>query len=75
MRSADSILVVGGGVVGCEIMGELVAHYPNKRLALCQRGNRLLPVFAGKAHTLADRFFKERNVTIHYNSSYKPNSS
>ena len=75
MKAANSILVVGGGVVGVEIMGELVSSYPTKKLGLCQRGNRLLSVYSQKAHTLADRFFRERNVNLHYNSTYKKDSA
>jgi len=52
-------------------MGELTHSYPEKTLGLSLRGNRLLPKYSIKAHNLADRYFREKNVQIHYNSEYK----
>lgn len=43
VTEAKSILLAGAGIVGLEIMGELVHKYPNgeKKLGICLRGNRL----------------------------------
>eukprot|EP00347_Sterkiella_histriomuscorum_P018915 403343682 len=74
IRNAKSILVAGANVVGIELMGEIVHAYPEKKLGLCLRGNRLLPVLTQKAHNLVHGFLQERNVQIHYNSPYDPNN-
>eukprot|EP00347_Sterkiella_histriomuscorum_P014384 403361073 len=75
IRNAKSILVAGAGVVGVELLGEIVHAFPDKKLGLCLRGNRLLPALPQKAHNLVDQFFTARKVQIHYNSPYDPNSS
>jgi NADH dehydrogenase FAD-containing subunit len=75
VKNASSILCVGAGVVGIEMMGELVHAYPEKKLGICLRGNRILPVYSHKAHNIVDRFFKERNVALHYNSPYSPTNA
>ena len=46
VKQARSILVVGAGVVGIELLGELVHTHPEKKLGICLRGNRMLPLYA-----------------------------
>lgn len=64
--------MAGAGQVGIELLGELVAVFPNgtKKLGLCLRGNRLLPSMPDKVHRIAENFFRERGVEIFYNTPY-----
>jgi apoptosis-inducing factor 2 len=44
VNNAKSILVAGGGIVGCEVAGELaVAFGKDKKIGICYRGENLLP--------------------------------
>lgn len=59
IKRAESVLVVGGGAVGVEVMGELVHHYSQKekdgkvtlkkRFGLVTRSHTLLSYFHPKA--------------------------
>lgn len=70
MKSADSILVVGAGVVGLEQIGELdYAFNGQKKLGICLKGDRLLPTLPIKAGQLAETYLKKRGVNIHYNTA------
>lgn len=58
MKAAKSILVVGAGIVGVELIGELVNKYPKgaKKIGLCLRGDRILPAAPPKAGRLAHQY-------------------
>jgi NADH dehydrogenase FAD-containing subunit len=52
VKNANSILVAGGGVVGVELVGELAVKYAatkEKKVAICVKGDRLLPGLPRKA--------------------------
>ena len=38
IKKAESVLVIGGGPVGCELAGELAYHHPGKRVTLLHAG-------------------------------------
>lgn len=42
IKDSKSILVIGGGPVGIEMVGELKTYYPNKRVMLIHNGDELL---------------------------------
>lgn len=42
LSSAESVLVIGGGVVGVEFAGEIASAFPNKDITLAHTKNRLL---------------------------------
>jgi NADH dehydrogenase FAD-containing subunit len=70
-QESKSILVVGSGIAGVEILGELVDKWgDSKKLGICIKGNRFLPHSHPKCHPIAERFFTERKVNIHYNTAY-----
>ena len=71
MKSAKSILVVGAGLVGLEMIGELAYGCKGqKKLGICTRGNRLLPHLPPKAGVLAEAYLKQNDVKIHYNTAF-----
>ncbi|TMW60855.1 hypothetical protein Poli38472_000897 [Pythium oligandrum] len=49
---AKKILVVGGGSVGCEIAGDIAAHFPEKKVTIIDGHDRLL-----SANNLLEKFF------------------
>jgi NADH dehydrogenase FAD-containing subunit len=43
VKSAKSVLVAGGGIVGCEVVGELLYTYGNeKKIGICLKGEKLV---------------------------------
>ncbi|EPS72697.1 hypothetical protein M569_02057, partial [Genlisea aurea] len=49
IRSADSILVVGGGPSGVELAAEIIVDFPDKKVTLVHRGSRLMEFIGEKA--------------------------
>jgi pyruvate/2-oxoglutarate dehydrogenase complex dihydrolipoamide dehydrogenase (E3) component len=69
VADAKTILVLGGGIVGVELAGEIAFHpdAANKNITLAVRGQRLLNQLPEDAHKAADSFLKTKNVEIQYN--------
>ena len=69
VADAKSILILGGGIVGVELAGEIAFHpdAANKKISLGLRGQRLLNQLPEDAHKAADSFLKTKNVEIQYN--------
>jgi apoptosis-inducing factor 2 len=43
VKNAKSVLVAGGGIVGCEVAGELaVAYGREKKIGICLRGDKFM---------------------------------
>ncbi len=43
VENAKSILIAGGGIVGCEVAGELAVTFgKEKKIGICYRGEKLL---------------------------------
>jgi NADH dehydrogenase FAD-containing subunit len=73
IQEAKSILVVGSGVVGVQLVGELAVEYAQKglkKVALLSRSTKLLNTLPTKAGKLADKFLREHNVQVMYNTNY-----
>lgn len=72
VKAAKNIAVVGGGIVGVELVGEIAFHpqASEKKIHLIVSGDKLLKQVHTDAHGHADKFLKEKNVTIHYNTKY-----
>ena len=69
VADAKSILILGGGIVGVELAGEIAFHpdAANKKITLAVRGQRLLNQLPEDAHKAADSFLKTKIVEIQYN--------
>ncbi|CDW86381.1 pyridine nucleotide-disulphide oxidoreductase family protein [Stylonychia lemnae] len=84
IKRANSILVVGAGPVGVEIIGELV-HANNqiqpdlngiiqkKRLGIVGHGEKVLPNFVPKAQEYAQQFMTKNGVEIYMNTHFDEN--
>lgn len=42
LKQSKKILIIGGGLVGVELAGEIVDHYPSKEVTIIQSGDKLL---------------------------------
>jgi NADH dehydrogenase FAD-containing subunit len=63
MKAASSILCVGAGPTGLETASYLKEYYPNKRIGICQRGQKLLPAFPN-AHSVLMESFKKLDIKV-----------
>jgi len=63
-RSAAGYLVIGGGLVGVELAGELAAFAPGKPVRLAHRGPRLVENLAPKASALALEHLRQLGVKV-----------
>jgi NADH dehydrogenase FAD-containing subunit len=42
IKSAESVLIIGGGPTGVELAAEIAVDYPDKKVTIVHRGSRLL---------------------------------
>lgn len=75
IKSANSILIIGGGPTGVELAGELVVDFPDKKVTLVHRGSRLLEFIGAKASKKALDWLASRKVEVLLNQSVDINSS
>ncbi|CAN0918116.1 Apoptosis-inducing factor homolog A [Linum grandiflorum] len=64
IKSAKSILIVGGGPTGVELAGEIAVDYPVKEVTLVHNGSRLLEFIGPKAGDKALKWLKSRKVEV-----------
>ncbi len=63
-RKAKRIAIIGGGIVGVELAGELVEKYPEKSITLIHANSELMERTPKKAREYARRFLTEKGVRI-----------
>jgi apoptosis-inducing factor 2 len=64
MKHSRSILIVGGGLVGVELAGELICKYPRKLITLITRGDRLASRSPLKASRFMERYLQSLGVHV-----------
>lgn len=64
IKSASSILIVGGGPTGVELAGEIATDFPDKKITLVHKGPRLLEFIGLKASTKAMKWLKSKKVEV-----------
>ncbi|CAI9091404.1 OLC1v1026430C1 [Oldenlandia corymbosa var. corymbosa] len=64
IRSANSILIVGGGPTGVELAAEIAVDFPGKKVTLVHRGSRLLEFIGEKASRKALDWLVSKNVEV-----------
>ncbi|KAK7342052.1 hypothetical protein VNO80_24994 [Phaseolus coccineus] len=64
IRSARSILIIGGGPTGVELAGEIAVDFPNKKVTLVHKGSRLLEFIGEKAGNKTLKWLKSKNVVV-----------
>lgn len=75
IKSAHSILIVGGGPTGVELAGEIAVDFPDKRVTLVHRGSRLLEFVGPKAADKTLDWLKSKNIEVKLKESVDLNSS
>lgn len=71
LKSATNVLIMGGGVVGVELAGEIAYAMPNTKVTLAHNSDTLLDGFKVKAQTKAVKHLTELGVNIEFNSYYQ----
>ncbi|GMN60999.1 hypothetical protein TIFTF001_030081 [Ficus carica] len=64
IKSADSILIVGGGPTGVELSAEIATDFPGKKVTLVHRGSRLLEFVGSKASRKALNWLISKKVEV-----------
>jgi len=67
LASAQEVLIIGGGIVGVELAGEIVGKYPNKNVTIVHSKDRLLERNTPRVSKYAQRFLEKRKVKIIFN--------
>lgn len=71
LKLAKSVLVIGGGVVGVELSGEIVSAFPNKTVTLSHGSETLLDGFKSKAQVKAKEQLAKQGVLFEFNRRYQ----
>ncbi|XP_058109057.1 uncharacterized protein LOC131252415 [Magnolia sinica] len=64
IKSAKSILIIGGGPTGVELAGEIAVDFPEKKVTLVHRGQRLLDFIEPKASVKALYWLMSKKVEV-----------
>lgn len=67
IHHAESILIIGGGLVGVELAAEIVDHYPDKKITIVHSRATLIDRNHPRSIHSAQQFLKKKGVTIIYN--------
>lgn len=71
LKSAKKVLIIGGGIVGVELAGEIAYSMPNIQLTLAHNHNELLNGFKTKAQKESLKQLTDLGVKVVFNSRYK----
>ena len=75
LKTAKKVMVIGGGVVGVELAGEIAYAMPNTQVSLAHNSDVLLNGFKPKAQQKSLQQLEALNVKILFNSRYAKTSS
>lgn len=64
IKSANTILIVGGGPTGVELAAEIAVDFPEKNLKLIHRGSRLMEFIGFKASQKALDWLTSKKVEV-----------
>ncbi len=71
LAKANKVLIIGGGIVGVELAGEVADAHPHKTVVLAHNTQTLLDNFKPKAQRVATEQLKNLGVQIEYNRHYQ----
>ncbi|XP_028808346.1 apoptosis-inducing factor homolog A-like [Neltuma alba] len=74
IKSARSVLIIGGGPTGVELAGEIAVDFPEKKVTLVHKGPRLLEFIGTKASRKTMKWLKSRKVEVKLEQSVNLNS-
>jgi NADH dehydrogenase FAD-containing subunit len=69
IKSARSILIVGGGPTGVELAAEIAVDFPDKKVTIVHKGSRLLEYIGPKASRKTLKWLKSRKVDVKLDQS------
>ncbi|KAK6247438.1 hypothetical protein QUC31_019003 [Theobroma cacao] len=75
IQSAHSILIIGGGPTGVELAGEIATDFPEKKVTLVHKGQRLLEFIGLKAADKSLRWLRSRKVEVKLEQAVDLNST
>lgn len=64
LEKADSVLIIGGGLVGVELAAEICTHYKDKEITICHSHDGLIERNHPKARRYVENFLKKHGVKI-----------
>ncbi|MEK6873625.1 MAG: FAD-dependent oxidoreductase [Nanoarchaeota archaeon] len=76
LEKSHEIVIIGGGIVGIELAGEITSKYPNKGITIIHKNDKLIERNHAKAISYADKFLRKKGVKFIFNEnaiSYKKN--
>lgn len=71
LQAAEHVLVIGGGVVGVELAGEIGFAFPSKKIVLAHNRDVLLQGFKAKAQRTAHQQLTALGVEVQFNTNYQ----
>ncbi len=74
LSSAESVIIIGGGVVGVELAAEIACGYPDKKVILIHSGMQLCDRLPLRAREYITAFLLKKNVEIVFNERVKESS-
>jgi NADH dehydrogenase FAD-containing subunit len=69
VKNAKHVVILGGGPVGVEFAGEIVAQHPGKSITIVQRDDRLIPGWREGLHTRLLAQAKAKGIDVRLNTS------
>ncbi|WCJ41897.1 FAD/NAD(P)-binding oxidoreductase family protein [Euphorbia peplus] len=75
IKSATSILIVGGGPTGVELAAEIAVDFPEKAITLVHNGSRLMEFMGPKGAAKAFNWLKSKKVDVKLEQRVDINSS
>lgn len=70
IQNAQHVLIIGGGVVGVELAGEIAEAFPGKKVTLAHNQTEILDTFKPKARKLAKQQLEALGASIETNRLY-----
>ena len=67
LQEANTILIIGGGLVGVELAAEIVTAYPDKKIKMVHAHAELIERNLGKARKYAQQFLEKKGVKFIFN--------
>ncbi|CAJ1979101.1 unnamed protein product [Sphenostylis stenocarpa] len=75
IKSASSVLIVGGGPTGVELAAEIAVDFPDKKVTIVHKGTRLLEYIGQKASSKTLKWLTSKKVDVKLEQSVDLTSS
>ncbi len=73
LQKAQTILLIGGGIVGVELAAELVTHFQQKKITMVHAHDNVMERMPSEVSDYAKKFLTARGVQIIYNNRVNTN--